>query len=154
MEKQLIMLLLYTLVVGCKAQTYNYDDFIALESTHKIENEELSNSLKELIIDTNYYGEFEFEVIVINMEKRSKDYNICITVTDYKIFKNYRPDMFEKLKGYTRYANKPVLLFGDVDDSFYKDLNKDFYDVVGNLIVYTKDNPPSIYDPKIICFAK
>lgn len=154
MKKHLMILLLCSLFIGCKAQTYSYEDFIKLESTHKIENQELLNSLKELITDANYYGEFESKVIVINMEKRTEDYNICVTVTDYKVFKNYRPDMFEKLKGYTKYKEEPVLLFGDIDDSFYKDLNNNFYDLVGNLPVYTKDNPPIIYEPKIICFTK
>jgi len=140
--------------MGCKVQTYNYDDFLKLEATHNIQNKELLNSLKELIVDTNYFANFENEVIVINMEKRSEDYNICISVTNYKIFKNYRPDMFNDLKGYTKYKGIPVLLFGDVDDSFYKALSNDFYDVVGDLPVYTKDNPPTIYDPKIVCFTK
>lgn len=153
MKRYLILLLLCSLW-GCKVQTYNYEDFLKLEATHTIQNEELSNSLKELIVDTNYFGNFESEVIVINMEKRPKDYNICVTVTDYRIFKNYRPDMFNELKGYTKYKDIPVLLFGDVDDTFYKDLGNDFYDVVGGLPVYTKDNPPTIYDPKIICFTK
>lgn len=154
MRKHLLIFLLSSIFMGCSAQTYNYDDFLKLESTHKIQSKELLNSLKELITDNNYFGSFESEVIVINMEKRSKDYNICVTVTDYKIFKNYRPDLFKKLKGYTKYEDIPVLLFGNVDDSFYKDLNKDFYDVVGDLPVYTKDNPPTVYDPKIVCFRK
>ncbi len=154
MKRQLIILLFCIFCFGCKSQTYTYNEFIKLEPTHKIIDKELLLSLEELILDTNYFGDFETAVVVINIEDRITNYRICITVTDFKIFKNYRPEMFEKLKGYSKYENTTVLLFGDVNSSFYEELNNNFYDVVGNLPVYTKENPPTIYDPKIVCYIK
>lgn len=154
MKIYLIILVLSLSFVGCKSQTYTYDDLKELKPTHQIQNRELLTSLKELIVDQKYFGDFDTKIIVLNMDKRSEDYNICVTVTDYETFKDYRPDMFIKLKGYCNYNDIPMLLFGDVDGSFYKNLDNDFYDVVGKLPVYTKDNPPTVYDPQIICFTK
>ncbi|AUC13876.1 hypothetical protein BTO06_01330 [Tenacibaculum sp. SZ-18] len=152
--KKYLLVILSTIVICCKSQNqnYSYEEFLGLSSTHEINNDKLIDALNELIIDNNLFGEFKSKVLVLNVEKQLSKNKICITITDYKVFKNHRPELFEKLKGYTTYNKIPVLLYGKIDHSFFKKTDHHFYDVTGKLPSYNLDNPPIIYDPKIICF--
>jgi hypothetical protein len=78
--------------------------------------------------------------------------NVCISKTDYEIFKGDRPDNFKDLKGYSSYKKIPVLLFGDIDKNFFKKSDATFYNILGDMPKYDINHPPITYEPRMICF--
>lgn len=135
----------------CKNREYSYDQLKNMRSTHKIQSLDLQDKIEKTLKDKENFGEFEDEIIILFIKKKIKTYEICISITEFNTFKNYRPDLYNDLKGYLNFQNVPVLLFGNMDEVFYVKNKVDFHNVLGKLPEYNLDNPPIVYEPKMIC---
>jgi len=113
-----------------------------------------SPNLKKCIdeqLTTNSFADKDSDIIVLLVKKEGEGFNICVSFTRYDIFKYYRPDVYEKLVGYSSYRNMPILLFGDLKNPFLKETGIGLQDFLGELPNYTKDFPPIIYEPRMNC---
>lgn len=145
-----ILIFLILTLNSCKTKNTSYDELLALEKTHSFTNAELEKSIEQILKDSINYRNFKSPIILVIIKKNMPNYEVCISRTDYNAFKRNRPDDFNTLKGYLNYKEIPILLFGDID-KFFKRNNADFYNVLGNMPEYTLDNPPAIYEPRMMC---
>jgi len=150
--KNILILFAFIITGIFNIQAQNYSDFLKLKPTHEIKSESLLASLQELLFDNEIFGQFESDIVVIKVEKEKSESSICVSKTDFVTFKDYRPDFFEQLKGYADYKGLRILLFGEMNEELYRKLDTKFYDIIGPSPVYTKDFPPTVYEPKIVCF--
>lgn len=130
----------------------SYDELLNLKSTHKIKDSNLEKSLHEVLIDSINYSKYDSPILVVISKKMSNNYELCISKTDYNIFKGNRPNTFNKLIGYSKLERIPVLLFGDNNSAIIKNEDADFYDVLGKMPEYGRDNPPMIFEPRMKCY--
>ncbi|MDL2144379.1 hypothetical protein QQY79_17765 [Flavobacterium tructae] len=147
-------LIVFVITISCQTQNkdVSYKDLLSLESTHEIKKSLLSKTLNEILNDTVNYSKYDYPVLLIITKKMSNKNEICISKTDYLIFKGNRPDTFKKFIGYSRMKGIPVLLFGDGNDAIIKNENTNFQDVLGKMPEYGKGNPPIIFEPRMKCY--
>lgn len=136
---------------GCKSDGYSYIQLRNTKPTHTIQSLDLESKIKTVLTDKKNFEELESEVILLFIQKNKENYEICISRTDYDTFKNYRPDLYNDLKGYSSFQNIPVLLFGNIDKTFFKKNDVAFHNILGKLPEYNIENPPIIYEPRMIC---
>lgn len=143
-----VILCLFT---NCRDKDYSYTDFIEAKPTHSIRSKYLKGKIEEVLKNTKDFGEIDSEVILLFISKKEKIYEICISRTSYNTFKNYRPDMYNDLRGYSKFGNIPILLYGNIDTVFMIKNNVRFYNILGKSPEYDLDNPPIVYEPRMIC---
>lgn len=150
----LIIIFLFSLtnLVSCQNKGVQYEKLKEIKDTHKINSDKVIKSILQLIENDSIYGSSESEVLLLYVQKKEKIYNFCLSKTNYIIFKKNRPKLFRDLKGKTSIENRSVLLFGNIDGNYFEEDEEHIIDVLGDMPVYTKDNPPIIYEPKMICF--
>lgn len=153
---KIIVLMIILTMSSCQSDSkdISYSDLQNIESTHNIKNSNLEKSLKEILKDTINYSKYDFPVLLIITKKLSSKNEICISKTDFNIFKSNRPDTFIKLIGYYNFEGIPVLLFGDNNKALVKLENIDFYNVLGKMPEYGRGNPPIIFEPRMKCYEE
>lgn len=104
---------------GCKSDGYSYLQLRNTKPTHTIQSLDLESKIKTVLTDKKNFEELESSNTPV-YSKNKENYEICISRTDYDTFKNYRPDLYNDLKGYSSFQNIPVLLFGNIDKTFFK----------------------------------
>lgn len=150
-----ILLMAIMVISSCQSsKDISYDELISLRSTHTIKNSKLEESLREVLNDSVNYSKYDFPILLIISKKMSNRSELCISKSDFNIFKSNRPDTFKNLIGYSNFDGIPVLLFGDNDKAFVKLENIDFYDVVGEMPEYGRGNPPIFFEPRMKCYEE
>ncbi|WP_123875882.1 hypothetical protein [Flavobacterium araucananum] len=149
------VLILLIIILAGSCQSYDkdvsYNELLKLQSTHKITNSNLEKSLHEVLNDTINYSKYDFTILILISNKTHAKNEVCISKTDYNIFKGNRPDGFNKLIGYFNYEGIPVLLFGDNNKAIIRLEKIDFYNILGKMPEYGPDNPPIIFEPRMKC---
>lgn len=150
------MIIIVVTMSSCKSDNrdISYNDLLNMESTYDIKGSNLEKSLHEILKDTINYSKYDLPVLLIITKKMSGKSEICISKTDYIIFKGNRPDSFKKFIGYSKMEGVPVLLFGDDNNAIIKNENTNFQDVLGKMPEYGKGNPPIIFEPRIKCYEE
>lgn len=151
-RKNIIVCISFIIILNsCKPAAVSYKELQKMDSTHMVNNHNLVDSINEILKDSVNFGKFEHQIIILIIEKKEKNYEVCISRTDYNVFKSHRPDAYDILKGYSNYQNIPILLFGDIDSTFFKRKDNEFYNILGELPVYNLENPPILYEPRVLC---
>jgi hypothetical protein len=153
---QFIVIMLIITANGCKSidKDISYNELLNLQITHKIKNLNLEKYLHQVLNDTTNYSKYDFPILLIISKKMPNKDELCISKTDYNIFKSSRPETFDKLIGYSSYEGIPVLLFGDNNKAIIRLENIDFYNILGKMPEYGPDNPPIIFEPKMKCYEE
>jgi hypothetical protein len=148
------LLIVIIIISGCQSnyKDISYAELLNLRSTHKIKGPNLAISLHEILKDTINYSKYDSPVLLIISKKMSDKNEICISKTDFNIFKSNRPDAFINLIGYLNFEGIPVLLFGDGNKATIKLENIDFYNVLDKIPEYGRGNPPIIFEPRMKCY--
>ena len=151
MKRIILLLSLAIALNSCQSNDgLSYDKLIEVNNTHVLKPT-LESTVDKITKDTVSYSDFKYPVILVIVMKQNLKYEVCISKTDYKIFKGARPETFNKLKGFTHFKKLPVLLFGDIDNSFFINEENKLPNILGKPPVYDIDNPPIVYEPKMLC---
>ena len=97
---------------------FHYTDFIKLKESHSFVGEDLKDSVKHILSNQLELYDFEHPIFILDVEKVEEHFVFCFTKTDYLVFKNYRSAYFDKPKGYLKFEDTPLLLFGNTDGIF------------------------------------
>ncbi|MFH6963713.1 hypothetical protein ACHRVK_15595 [Flavobacterium plurextorum] len=153
---RVIPLIVFVMISSCQTENkdVSYKELLNLNSTHEIKKSILTKTLNEVLNDTVNYSKYDYPILLIISEKLSTKYKVCVSKTDYNIFKSSRPDTFSKLIGYSIYKDIPVLLFGDSNKNVITLENIDFYNVLGKMPEYGRGNPPIIFEPRMKCYEE
>ena len=148
----IVFSLLVLFTSSCKEKDYTYESFLKLDSSHKLSNQKVKTYIEEYIGRNSDYEYYKTNTGLIVIDKKNDSYNICMTIVDYKIFKENRGENFKEVQGYTKINELPVLLFGDIDDIFTiikgSSAKKK---LLGELPVFSVENPPIIFEPTYEC---
>src|SRR5690606_38600297 len=149
MKSSLIIFVL-SLLSQCQEAGISYERLKSLENTHSI-SQPIQNELVKVLSDTLNFGKFEEEVILIIFTRIDSRYEVCISKTNFTIFKGNRPDNFSPLQGYFAINTTPILIFGDIPNEFVIRRAVEVQDILGPMPMYDLNNPPIIYEPRMIC---
>jgi len=140
------------LLVSCNHSSggLNYEELEKLSATHSL-NQNIKSEIGKIEKDSINYVGFKKPIFILIATKFGSEKEVCISKTDFKIFKMARAEQYEKVKGYTSFNKIPVLMFGDLDIISSKLEDNDVEDVLGGLPKYEKDNPPIVYEPRMVC---
>jgi hypothetical protein len=135
-------------VAACQPKkVLNIDEVFALKPSHSITNDTIYGLLKNYDSKGLYHDDDDMYIIHVRKTKGS-NYKLGIAKSDFPNFRKEASNFhyFKNLKGYLKYNKNIVLLYGDIDGTFFDEISSP-EDIMYNEFI---NSGKTIYEPHFI----
>lgn len=140
--KILFFLILSLTFTNCKAQEYSLEKLTTLDPTHTVKSELINDVFKTIESNKKLFSNKSDCFYLIIKKIKTGEYRIKATSLPLFDCKVLAYNNTEKLKGYIRYNDKTVFLYGDIDEYLFVRKKSKIKNVLKSSYKVDKLHPP------------
>ncbi|WP_120752532.1 hypothetical protein [Aquimarina sp. BL5] len=137
--------------MSCSKKVYTIEQVKNLDSTHFIENNLVIDIIKDFDTKSKIYDDDANLYVLYVDEINASEYKISISKTDFDLFRVEKSKhYFRKVKGYTKYKETLVVLYGDIHPSLFKENQNETKQIMNYSKLEKDKNKFIIYEPNFV----